>query len=686
MDPSVSIFNFKEDQCDILMGCNLEPRAFKTAVAFVPSMRMKSWKPGKNAGGNSNGTFCYIDTTENNWFPSTNACIDGTVFGYSVPFIKRSFIDNKLDNTDTFPTEKCVFEIDRSKVTDTNLNPFWKKINDLDCIGQFKDYQSSNLLLSNNIETLKKNIKEIERKNADILYIIYALSNTLYDKTIEYADVTQKINIENTSNETLKTEKRLLETSIESKNSSFLTNYKTFSKQIISLFTNYNTYSNLIYKQIETQNSLDTDIILLNRRIREIKNDYDTTYQNYDATYSNYTKTYDCNLTIASNASYLEGQYVAYSNNYNNSLIVQKQLQNEIYALDILYKSNVESNNYCATMYSNCHYNYVPFCLTTKSNLTVTYNTSILNYQSTLNPLKECMSTHEKLLTQSNEVGNAIGQWLATHYICQEQKIKLDTVQLQSDMLTKTCRISELIKYDIKLLDANILGTQSKLDQATTCIKNQNTLYDSLPASKVKANPNSNIVLSNQTPSQDKRTVKYRPVVKNVHLYPNSVYVLGPYNTFPWGDIGWVNNWIDPTAQWIWRQYISYQKENIYWNFFRGRVTNEFHRDANIDTYNGHFVSLQKTFTSKTKENGFIHFILDNRGTVSFNKKIVYGSGTKVEIIEGINVIEVTLINDTGATGLLLSILDESGYVLVNTDGSWKWVDTETATAWSKVA
>ena len=36
---------FKEDPCSILMGEELNTKAYKTAVAFVPSMRMKVWKP-----------------------------------------------------------------------------------------------------------------------------------------------------------------------------------------------------------------------------------------------------------------------------------------------------------------------------------------------------------------------------------------------------------------------------------------------------------------------------------------------------------------------------------------------------------------------------------------------------------------------------------------------------------------
>ena len=155
MNPSI----FKEDPCEILMGSNLDNKAYATSVAFVPSMRMKTWKPGKNAGDNVNGTFCYMDTQDSGGFPSKQSCTDGTVFGYNVPFIKRSFFYNKLDSTDTFPTEKCIFELDDSKVTDKNLNPFWHKINELDCVGQFAEYQASNVILKANIAQLKIDIK-----------------------------------------------------------------------------------------------------------------------------------------------------------------------------------------------------------------------------------------------------------------------------------------------------------------------------------------------------------------------------------------------------------------------------------------------------------------------------------------------------------------------------------------------
>ena len=72
----------------------------------------------------------------------------------------------------------------------------------------------------------------------------------------------------------------------------------------------------------------------------------------------------------------------------------------------------------------------------------------------------------------------------------------------------------------------------------------------------------------------------------------------------------------------------------------------------------------------------------DDTATVWLNQKRYQFTGhmfeTKVTIREGTNVVETYVLNIDGLTyGFILSIVDDDGKVIVNTDGTWKWYFSE---------
>lgn len=642
MDPSI----FKEDQCEILMGTNLDDRAFKTAVSFVPSMRMKTWKPGKNAGDNTIGTFCYMDTMENGGFPSNQSCTDGTLFGYTVPFIKRSFVDNKLDNTDTFPTEKCVFEIDDSQVTDANLNPFWKKINDLDCIGQFAEYQKSNALLKNENAQLQIQIENKKIENKNLRNDILDLEDTLTAKGIIYQKVTIDIGTETNSNEELLRYQDLLNKEIQDQNSNFLKMYEKYIQDSNIYNTFYYNLSNLIGTQTITQSNLKADITKLEGEITKESQKYGKTYVSYSNMQKQYFIKYDENKKLEADLAVTIGDYQACT---KNLISIKEQLEKKVIEynnLSNIYSSNFYDYSICMPILSNCTFINLPTCLNTQSNLTIDYNKIALKYQKTINPLDECMTKHTNLIAQSNALSNAIGQWLATHYICGDHKTQLDTIKLQSDMLSKTCRVSELTTYDTKLLDTNALDTQGTIDQATACVSNRNTLYTSVPQQPTLTNPNASKVFSEvqPPPPTDKRPVQYHKVVKDIFVYTQPVHVYGGFKVWPWNN--WSgDDWPDTGAQWIWAN-VSFGVKGVW-------------------------ASFQKIFESTEEFEARMFYKFDNYGEIWFNNDVYKGG--KIKIIEGINVVETYLLNYEGPVAFMLTIVDNSGKVIVHTDNTWKW-------------
>lgn len=524
---------FKEDPCSILMGEELNSKAYKTAVAFVPSMRMKVWKPkeGGRDGGEGEGSneFCYMETDKYS-YPTRGVCSADALFDGKVPFIKSAFFDNKLEKTKTFPEDKCVFEIDRTKMTDAALNTFWTKINDLECTGQFVEYQKSNLTLTRELRSLGGQIADQNGIKAQLTRDISSGNATLDQYRLVFGKLQWNIARVTTSNDDLLLKQDQVKAYIA-----------TIAADFGRFWASYEASSNLVNNnisnltaRIEGQNStLDTNLNNIdfikkqigysNLRLTELKSAFSNIQIQYNQLYDINKKLLvtlnaergnltGCQTTLADRTRTLEWYRVKVPE-IKNEFNENSALNNQCYAESLQCSSNLE------------------LCLSNQLALTSSNNALIIKYQKLVDLYDICMGVQSNLVAQSNALGGAIKDWLATHFICDFQVNGLKALDLKKETLQKTCRVADKATYDTTLMSAKALVAQAAADQVTSCTSNKNTLYTSVP---IPAE-------SPVDPNQSKMFEAIEASNANVPISHAPKYKKGAYLPASGGDDGWGN-------------------------------------------------------------------------------------------------------------------------------------------------
>jgi isopenicillin N synthase-like dioxygenase len=152
-----------EEPCTLLAHPDISGSNVASAVSFLSSSRIRQWKP-KNLSQKQKGLeYCYIDYDEKNQI--NDIMLSGgqnctpDAFGNN-PFINRVFQDDKLDNARTFPHNKCVLEIDPTKVTGESSDAFWSNVSQLHCAGIESQIYRENLTIKADVD---KNMLEVSR-------------------------------------------------------------------------------------------------------------------------------------------------------------------------------------------------------------------------------------------------------------------------------------------------------------------------------------------------------------------------------------------------------------------------------------------------------------------------------------------------------------------------------------------
>lgn len=166
---------FSEEACNILYDQELDKNQFTTATGFIPTMRIKKFKPSKpelygiTDDNKEMATMCYIDKDSENkkmdiLFSNEELdCTKGnTIFNNDI--ITDVFEDNKPDRNQNFAFNKCVFKVDNSKVNTDSLNTFWNKMGKAECDALFADVRKENKEFEQQLDKLLKDYQELSRK------------------------------------------------------------------------------------------------------------------------------------------------------------------------------------------------------------------------------------------------------------------------------------------------------------------------------------------------------------------------------------------------------------------------------------------------------------------------------------------------------------------------------------------
>jgi len=145
----------------------------------------------------------------------------------------------------------------------------------------------------------------------------------------------------------------------------------------------------------------------------------------------------------------------------------------------------------------------------------------------------------------------------------------------------------------------------------------------------------------------------------------NSVYVCGPFGIGPWGG----SNFPDPTAQWIW-------------------YTPNAQNDAPDNTNAPVNIIYQYNYSGSSYLPATIYGMCDNGSTVYLNSQKIGninggwggpGISIPINLAPGVNTIVVAAFNQGGPAGLVLTVVNQSGQVLFNTNANWKYTSESIA-------
>jgi len=474
--------DFKDEACDILLGKGkMSDRAYQTALGFIPTMRMKKWKPRQ--GTDSNKTFCYmnIDSTKDYWFtfPNDRACSMG-LFG-DTPIIKQVFSNVELDNTSSFPFNKCVFEVDTTNVNDTTLTTFWSNIDQIDCASLYAGYQYSNAVLTNEIAELNQ-IKHscnvfLQQLNDNISH----LSNVVVSCNAQIESLEERIyNLEQTNTGIL--ENLYVTVNAIDVITAQYGDYRKSCEITINAWTQSNT---VMLDNVYAASNYDAQMIVINNQLTKKLSDLWGTYSvnvAYTETLSNeYMTMYNKNVQYMSWNTDLQGQLTScknivaditnqtrqYTSMYNGEQNNNANLNNQLTKLTVAL-------NDCQSQLSQCS--------TTQSGLITQNDQLIVRYQQCEDALNKCMAIQQGLISQSNQLGIAIVNWLHTYVRCDDIIKSIDNVKTQIDATSSTCRVTDQAIYDKLLADTKTVQTKGMLDNVNACVADVNNISMSLPA------------------------------------------------------------------------------------------------------------------------------------------------------------------------------------------------------------
>ena len=142
------------ERCEALYAnlserANMSTKALEVMDNYVLGLRLREWKP-KDPIASSNYkpgySYCYMYYDSNNdvvdpiikdkFCDKTNSIFNNT------PMVSSIFLDDQRDRTHSLPYQKCIVEIDPSKVTTSNLDKFWSSIGDQQCHSLYATSQS----------------------------------------------------------------------------------------------------------------------------------------------------------------------------------------------------------------------------------------------------------------------------------------------------------------------------------------------------------------------------------------------------------------------------------------------------------------------------------------------------------------------------------------------------------------
>ena len=451
---------FSESPCDALKGRVLDNDAYFIATGFVPTMRVKEWKPLQPPPQvPQNASYCYFEQSDP-VVSGPNSCAALT----NTPFISRAFTDSNQEITKPVATNKCVFQIDQEAATDASLSAFWKTMGSNDCKFMVTSYQEKNAGFAQQITSLTETHRKLVERD-DVL------SRTLTQSNAQAAQLDRAI-------ETNRQEIEMLRGQIETQTA---------------------LYGRFVQQETDADASCSTNFAAL-KKVKEdchvqlsywttAYNDANALYTKSNPIYQRLQVDYNTNAMALSNImqqyQIVNGQLVDLGNKYtslsNQATECAAALNGCTSNLGVCNTDVATSKadgrakytlwTDCTSKLSICQ-NSLDACVTnTESNLKPTNKTTIRNYQICETDLRKCNDDLSKNLVTESGLRSEIDEWMRTHTTCIPFPPKIEAINSSIREIMTWCKFPMDTTKQNREATATVIttGLQSTANQIAAC-------------------------------------------------------------------------------------------------------------------------------------------------------------------------------------------------------------------------
>jgi hypothetical protein len=518
-----------EDPCTILAHKDLSGSNIASAVSFLSSNRLKTWKPKNLAQKIDGKEYCYIDSDEKNQindvvFSGAQKC-DTTAFGNS-SFIERVFEDDQLDNARTFPHNKCVIQIDPKKVTGESSDKFWNKLSELHCSGIEDHIYRENIGIE---ADLTKNMNEVSRltKVVAIQEVeIKKRQKQKDDMTVELRKATEKESFLQRASNTLNNKYDDLKKSFSSYQQVFnadrLEN-TAYIKQVVADIDRFKTDIETFDKRIL---DLEKDTIKFLRLKEEIE-------QAYDSRVGDFEKLKVTLLKIQRETADMESSLRECRKQFAKIRVLLESCNTDTIATNKSIKQSEEGYKHCEDVRNICDANLKKVIEQIKD-VKVEYKYFYDKYVPCINQqLPSCYSETVKLQQLLQNEKKQHSAWVTLpHYSCDNEKIDKGVSDNKWDRNKQTCENKQRDKEQVydKYVSLLAVEYQNKLNKIQACSNNK---YNVKP-----------MEVSDFVVNIPKKYIPYTNFSDHFEKHERAIVsgVCNLFVTFPWGGYNEVQN------------------------------------------------------------------------------------------------------------------------------------------------
>ena len=306
------------ESCDILN----DPDSLMS-TAYLPSQRIKKFKPQTPLQDGNKYEYCYIDNDVRNgiqdYIMKDRECSKSDPL-FASPFIESVYSDNNLENTRKFPYEKCIIKIDKEQVNRQEIKNFWDRIGTTECSRLFDEVLKENAKITNNVKTCNNEVtrlkKEFENKKQTI--------NNLLNDTIP--------NLDRQITSCMRTQSVL----VEDKNNALRDSMKW----------------NKLFKEDETK--CKTELSYLKNKADSCDVELENLKKLYNKKQDDYHRLYKRYVVLKEKKTALESAYSNLQTQYSNILETKKALEEEYRKVYNSYVICMKELKVCTSTLSQC--------------------------------------------------------------------------------------------------------------------------------------------------------------------------------------------------------------------------------------------------------------------------------------------------------------------------------------------